>query len=100
MNDAEEINKDILEQWIAGKGRQPVKWKTLTEVLREIELNTLAEEIEAVKCHEEEAIEDVPVGVSVNPVQRDPTKPLTAETTKDSEQRNTQDVSTTGMEYT
>ena len=100
MNDAEEINKEVLEQWIAGKGRQPVNWKTLTEVLQDIELITLAREIEAVKCHEEEAIEDVPVRVSVNPVQRDPTKPLTGETTEDSEQRSTQDAPTTGMEYT
>ena len=100
MNDAEEINKEILEQWIAGRGTHSVTWKTLIEVLRDIELITLAREIEAVKCHEEEAIEDVPVGVSVNPVQRDPTKPLTAETTEDSEQRSIQDVSTTGMEYT
>ena len=100
MNDAEEINKEILEQWITGRGTHPVTWKTLIEVLRDIELITLAVEIEAVKCHEEEAIEDVPVGVSVNPVQRVPTKPLTAKTTKDSEQRSIQDVSTTGMEYT
>ena len=99
MNDAEEINKEILEQWITGRGMHPVTWKILTEVLRDIDLNTLAQEIEAVKCHEE-AIEDVPVGVSVNPVQRVPTKPLTAKTTKDSEQRSIQDVSTTGMKYT
>ena len=100
MNDAEEINKEILEQWITGRGKQPVTWKTLTEVLRDMELITLAQEIEAVKCHEEEAIEDVPVGVSVNPVQRDPTKLQTTKTTKDSEQRSIQDGSTTGMEYT
>ena len=99
-NRAEEINKEILEQWITGRGKQPVNWKTLIEVLREIELITLAREIEAVKCREEETIKDVPVGVSVNPVQRDPTKPLTAETTEDSEQRSTQGVPTTGMEYT
>ena len=96
INDAEEINKEILEQWITGRGMHPVTWKTLTEVLRDIELITLAQEIEAVKCHEE-AIEDVPVGVSVNAVQRDPTKLQTAE---DPEQRSNLDVSTTGMEYT
>ena len=100
MNDAEEINKEILEQWITGRGTHPVTWKTLIEVLWDIELITLAGEIEAVKCHEEEAIEDVPVGVSVNPVQSVPTKPLTAKTTKDSEQKSIQDVSTTGMKYT
>ena len=44
-NRAEEINKEILEQWITGRGKQPVNWKTLIEVLREIELITLAREI-------------------------------------------------------
>ena len=100
MNKAEEINKEILEQWITGRGKHPVTWKTLTDVLHDIELNTLAEEIEAVKCHEEEAIQDLPVGFSDNPVQRDPTNLLTAETAEDSEQRSTRDVPTTGMEHT
>ena len=47
--DANEINIEIIEEWVAGKGKHPVTWKTLTEVLREIELSTLAEEIEAIK---------------------------------------------------
>ena len=49
MNKAEEINQEILEQWITGKGKHPVTWKTLTQVLRDIELGMLAEEIEAIK---------------------------------------------------
>ena len=49
MNDSNEINIEIIEEWIAGKGKQPVTWKILTEVLRDIELSTLAEEIEAIK---------------------------------------------------
>ena len=40
---------EILEEWIAGRGKQPVIWKTLIEVLHDIELSTLAREIEAVK---------------------------------------------------
>ena len=48
-NDASKINIDIIEEWVSGKGKHPVTWKTLTEVLRDIELTTLAEEIEAVK---------------------------------------------------
>ena len=48
-NDANEINIEIIEEWVAGKGIHPVSWKTLTEVLRDIELSTLAEEIEAIK---------------------------------------------------
>ena len=51
QNNAEEINKEILEQWITGRGKQPVTWKTLTEVLRDIELTTLAEEIELAIGH-------------------------------------------------
>ena len=48
-NDAKEINIEVIEEWVAGKGKQPVTWKTLTEVLHDIELSTLAEEIEAIK---------------------------------------------------
>jgi len=47
---AELINSKILQEWIAGKGKHPVSWKTLTEVLRDVELNTLAEDIDHVKC--------------------------------------------------
>ena len=49
MNDANEINIEITEEWVAGKGIHPINWKTLTEVLRDNELSTLAEEIEAIK---------------------------------------------------
>ena len=48
-NDANEINREIIEEWVAGKGIHPVTWKTLVQVLRDIELPTLAEEIEAIK---------------------------------------------------
>ena len=40
------VNYDILKQWIQGKGRQPVKWSTLIEVLKNIELSELAKKIE------------------------------------------------------
>ena len=49
MNNANEINREIIEEWVAGKDRHPITWKTLTQVLRDIELSTLAEEIEAIK---------------------------------------------------
>ena len=48
--DAEEINTEILHEWLTGRGKQPVTWTTLVEVLRDTELSTLAGEIEAVKC--------------------------------------------------
>ena len=56
-NDSIEINIAIIEEWVAGKGKHPVTWKTLTQVLRDIELSTLAEEIEASKY--QEGIEEI-----------------------------------------
>ena len=47
--ESERINIKIIQEWVAGKGKKPVNWKTLTEVLHGIELRTLASEIEAVK---------------------------------------------------
>ena len=48
-NDAEHINMEILQEWISGRGKRPVTWKTLINVLREIKQDCLADEIEAVK---------------------------------------------------
>ena len=39
----------IIQEWANGRGKKPVNWKTLTDVLRDIELCALANEIEAVK---------------------------------------------------
>ena len=47
--DAERINTEILREWATGRGKKPVTWETLTEVLHDIELGALASEIEAVK---------------------------------------------------
>ena len=46
---SEQINMEVLEQWINGKGKQPVTWEMLVEVLRDVELTTLAGDIAAVK---------------------------------------------------
>ena len=46
----EQINTAILQEWVNGRGKQPVTWATLVKVLRDIELSTLADSIEAVKC--------------------------------------------------
>ena len=51
-NSPEEINVNILEQWIEGTGRKPVTWRTLVEVLYDVQLNTLADDIVAVKFPE------------------------------------------------
>lgn len=50
LYDAEQINTEIIQEWLTGRGRHPVTWAALVEVLRDIELSTLAGEIEAVKC--------------------------------------------------
>ena len=48
QRDAEKINREILQRWIQGKGRQPVQWSTLIVVLKKIELSELAKKIEEV----------------------------------------------------
>ena len=50
LNDSEQINTEIIQEWLTGRGKQPVTWATLVAFLREIKLLTLAGEIEAVKC--------------------------------------------------
>ena len=49
QRNAEQINTEILEEWVNGRGRQPVSWEILTEVLRDVKLGQLASDIEAVK---------------------------------------------------
>ena len=60
LNDAELINTEILQQWLDERGKQPVTWAALVEVLRDIELSALAGEIEAVKCPARPVTEDIP----------------------------------------
>ena len=59
LNKAKQINTEILQEWLTGKGKQPVTWATLVEVLRDIELSTLAGQIEAVKCPQDQSQEDL-----------------------------------------
>ena len=47
--ETEQITTQIIQEWATGKGKKPVSWKTLTDVLRDTELNVLASKIEAVK---------------------------------------------------
>ena len=46
---SEQINQETLEQWISGKGEEPVTWATLVEVLQDVELTELASDIADVK---------------------------------------------------
>ena len=52
--DATKINREILQRWIQGRGKLPVEWATLIEVLKDVGLTELAREIETKKnCTEE-----------------------------------------------
>ena len=50
LKNAERINTEILQEWLTGRGKQPVTWATLVDVLRDTELSALARDIEAAKC--------------------------------------------------
>ena len=56
LNNAERINIEILLKWLTGRGKVPVTWTTLVEVLHDSGLSALAVEIEAVKCSASELI--------------------------------------------
>lgn len=45
FNNPEEINIEILTQWLSGKGRKPVTWQTIINTLEEIGLKTMAKDI-------------------------------------------------------
>ena len=51
-DDAEQVTLEILKEWITGRGKHPVTWKTLAQVLQDIDLSTLASEIKASKYQE------------------------------------------------
>ena len=40
----------IFQRWLQGQGKHPVTWRTLIEVLRNIELSVLAMDIESCLC--------------------------------------------------
>lgn len=44
--DAVEITVEILTQWVCGKGKQPVSWRTLIDTLQDIGLTELATAID------------------------------------------------------
>ena len=46
-NDGEKINIEILQEWLQGKGKKPVAWHTLVEVLEDTGLSELAADIRA-----------------------------------------------------
>ena len=46
LHDSDKITRAVFKKWIDGTGRKPVTWQTLVGVLKDIELNSLADEIE------------------------------------------------------
>ena len=42
---AARINQDILQKWLLGKGKAPVTWGTLINVLESIQLKVLAQDM-------------------------------------------------------
>ena len=50
MKNSEEINVEVLQEWVEGRGRQPVTWDTLVDVLCDAQLTELATEIASAKA--------------------------------------------------
>ena len=46
-HDPIQITTAVYKKWISGTGRKPVTWQTLVDVLREIELNRVADDIDS-----------------------------------------------------
>ena len=53
-SDLEQASLEILRQWVEGRGKQPVTWDTLIKVIREMEYESLAAEIEATLSEEQQ----------------------------------------------
>ena len=50
QGDPEDVMLRILQEWLEGKGLLPVTWQTLVKTLRDIELSTLADQIDTTHC--------------------------------------------------
>jgi len=61
------INTEIIQKWLRGHGRRPISWKTLIEVLQDIEMSGLAGDIEEAlldndNYHTFEVLQDIEMG--------------------------------------
>ena len=45
-NGVEDVNISIIREWLRGKGKSPVSWRTLIEVLCDMKLKVLARAVE------------------------------------------------------
>ena len=43
--DCESINMEIVQEWLQGRGANPVSWRTLTKILKAVKLAVLAQDI-------------------------------------------------------
>ena len=50
-HDPIQITTAVYKKWITGTGRKPVTWQTLVDVLREIDLNCVADDIDSTVNH-------------------------------------------------
>ena len=48
--DPEDCCKEMMREWLSGKGRQPVTWELLVEILKDCELEVLAKQVEEAVC--------------------------------------------------
>ena len=48
--DPEACCKEMMREWLSGKGRQPVTWELLVEILKDCELGVLAKQVEEAVC--------------------------------------------------
>ena len=51
LRQAEKACRKMLFEWLEGKARQPVTWKTLIAALQEVELTSIAETLKAIFCN-------------------------------------------------
>ena len=58
-NNAENASQEILSKWLRGMGKQPVTWNTLIEVLRDIDLKSLAKDISSGICSSSNSLQSV-----------------------------------------
>ena len=96
MSDSEQTSLEILREWFAGRGKQPVTWKTLIEVLDDIELCTLAREIAAVKLSEGD--KDRPTEEVTEDSNRQTISEVCTEAIEDSDQRDGEEIPTGSIE--
>ena len=46
-NGARKIKRAIMKRWLKGKGKEPVSWRTLVEVLESVKLRELVKELQS-----------------------------------------------------